>query len=190
MNIKDLVRALSEYNYKLAKIEGGDYTFLCKTNEEEVSTVVIIDDIKYPKLADPEQCATICKAFENTFLLRGYKKVNTLFLILTDKPYGFKNFSDGSFIYWVADLYSERLISFMENDEDFNHIRNAIESTLSKPEKKRFRIKNRKVRKFLSTPFITILLLIVNVLLFVYTDMILDVLEKTIFYLKYSNISV
>lgn len=189
MNIKDLVHALGEHDYKLAKIEGGDYTFLCKTNEEEVSTIVIIDDIKYPKLADPEQCATISKAFENTFLLRGYRKVNTIFLILTDKPYGFKNFSDGSFLFWVADLYSDRLVSFMENDDQFSHIRSAVESALSAPEKKSFTVKNRKVRKFLSLPFITIALIIANVLIFLYTDMILNVLDKTIFYLEYANIS-
>ena len=189
MNIKDLINALSEYDYKLARIEGGDFTFLCKTNEEEVSTVVIIDDIKYPKLADSEQCATINKAFENTFLLRGYRRVNTLFLIITDRPYGFKNFSDGSFTYWVADPYLERLISFTENDEDFNHIRNAIETALSKPEKKKFTIKNRKIRKFLSTPFITISLLIINVLIFIYSDMILDIIGKNLFFLKYANIS-
>ena len=189
MNIKDLVRELGEHDYKLAKIEGGDYTFLCKTNEEEVSTIVIIDDIKYPKLADPEQCATITKAFENTFLLRGYRRVNTIFLILTDKPYGYKNFSDGSFLFWVADLYSERLISFMENDSDFDHIRGAVESALTKPKKKGFTIKNRKVRKFLSLPFITIALIIANVLIFLYTDMIINMLEKTLFYLNYANIS-
>ena len=130
MKIKDLVNALSEHGYKIAKIQGDDYTFLCKTNEEEVPTIVIIDDIMYPKLADPEQCATISKAFENTFLLRGYRRVNTLFLILTDKPYGFKNFSDGSFLFWVADLYSERLISFMENDTAFDSVRSSIEETL------------------------------------------------------------
>lgn len=190
MNIKDLVNALSEHNYKLAKLEGGDYTFLCKTNEEEVSTIVIIDDIMYPKLADPEQCSSINKAFENTFLLRGYKKVNTLFLILTDKPYGFKNFSDGSFTYWVADIYSERLLSFMENDDEFNHIRNAVEAALSKPQKKGFTIRNRTLRKFLSTPFITILLLVINVLVFLYTDIILNTLDKALFYLNYANISV
>ena len=189
MNIKHLVRALGEHDYKLAKIEGGDYTFLCKTNEEEVSTIVIIDDIKYPKLADSEQCSTISKAFENTFLLRGYRKVNTIFLILTDRPYGYKDFSDGSFLFWVADLYSERLISFMDNDTQFNHIRSAVESAITTPEKKSFRIKNRKVRKFLSSPFITIALIIANVLLFVYTDMILNALDKTIFYLQYANIS-
>ena len=189
MNIKDLVHALGEHDYKLAKIEGGDYTFLCRTNEEEVSTIVIIDDIKYPKLADPEQCATINKAFENTFLLRGYKRVNTIFLIITDRPYGYKNFSDGSFLFWVADLYSERLMSFMENDTDFDHIRGAVESALAKPEKKKFTIKNRKIRKFLSLPFITITLLIANVLIFLYTDIILTPEDKTIFYLQYANIS-
>ena len=189
MDIKNLIRALGEKDYKIAKVEGGDYTFLCKTGSEEVSTIVIIDDIKYPKLADAEQCSTISKSFENTFLLRGYKKVSTLFLIVTDRPYGYKNFSDGSFLFWVADIYSERLISFMENDEEFNHIRNTIESTLTKPERSGFKIKNRKVRKLLSLPLITITLAIANVILFLYTDIIINAAEKTLFYLKYSNIS-
>ena len=189
MKIKDLVNALSEHDYKIAKIQGGDYTFLCKTNEEEVSTIVIIDDIMYPKLADPEQCATISKAFENTFLLRGYRRVNTLFLILTDKPYGFKNFSDGNFLFWVADLYSERLISFMDNDTTFDNVRSSIEEALSKPVKKKFTIKNRKVRIFLSKPFITIALLIINTLIFLYMDNIIDYYKKTTLLIKYSNIS-
>ena len=189
MKIKDLVNALSEHDYKIAKIQGGDYTFLCKTNEEEVSTIVIIDDIMYPKLADPEQCATISKAFENTFLLRGYRRVNTLFLILTDKPYGFKNFSDGSFLFCVADLYSERLISFMDNDTTFDNVRSSIEEALSKPVKKKFTIKNRKVRIFLSKPFITIALLIINTLIFLYMDNIIDYYKKTTLLIKYSNIS-
>ena len=189
MIIKNLIRALSEYDYKIAKIEGGDYTFLCKTNNEEISTIVIIDDIKYPKLADAEQCETINKAFENTFLLRGYKKVNTLFLILTDKPYGFKNFSEGKFLFWVADLYSERLLSFIDNDEEFDYIRTAIETSLSKPVKKKFSIKNRKLRLFLAQPFITYALMIISILIFLYTDIVLSILDRQILLLKYANLS-
>lgn len=190
MIVKNLIHALGEQDYKIAKIEGGDYTFLCKTNGEEISTVVIIDDIKYPKLADTEQCEAINKSFESTFLLRGYKKVETLFLILTDKPYGFKNFSEGKFLFWVADLYSERLLSFMDNDDAFDHLRNIIEESLSKPVKKSFTIKNRTLRNLLSKPFITVGLIIINILLFIYKDMILDIFEQQIFLLKYANISI
>ena len=77
----------------------------------------------------------------------------------------------------------------MENDSEFDHIRGAVESALTKPEKKSFTIKNRKIRKFLSLPFITIALIIANVLIFLYTDMILNILDKTLFYLEYANIS-
>ena len=189
MIVKNLIHALSEHDYKIAKIEGGDYTFLCKTNNEEISTIVIIDDIKYPKLADTEQCESINKSFENTFLLRGYIKVETLFLILTDKPYGFKNFSEGKFLFWVADLYSERLLSFMENDVAFDHLRTVIEESLSKPVKKSFTVKNRALRNFLSQPFVTVTLIIINILIFIYKDMILDFIDQQIFLVKYSNIS-
>lgn len=189
MIIKNLVNALNEHDYKIAKIQGGDYTFLCKNNNEEISTIVIIDDINYPKLADTEQCEAIHKSFENTFLLRGYKKVETLFLILTDKPYGFKNFSNGKFIFWVADLYSQRLLSFIDNDDEFNHLRSVVEKAISMPTKKSFTIKNRTLRNFLSKPIVTIALIIANVLFFVYKDMILNLIDQQILLLKYSNIS-
>ena len=189
MEIINIIKALSEQDYKIARLQGGDYTFLCKTNEEEVSTIVIIDDIRYPKLADAEQCTTIAKAFENTFLLRGYKQVNTLFLILTDKPYDFKTFSEGEFVYWVGDIYSERLLSFIENDTAFDSIRQSVESALSTPDKKSFSIKNRSLRSFLSKPLITVILLLLNILIFLYMDIFASLEEKALLLLNYANIS-
>ena len=190
MEIINIIKALNEHDYKIAKIQGGDYTFLCKTNDEEVSTIVIIDDIKYPKLADAEQCSIINKSFENTFLLRGYKKVNTLFVIITDRPYGFKNFSQGNFVFWVADLCSERLLSFTEDDNAFDSIRKTIEESLSKPVKKSFSIKNHSLRIFLSKPIITTVLLAINILFFLYMDIFANIEQKTLLLFKYANISV
>lgn len=189
MIVKNIKYALYRYGYKDTNIDGGDHTFLIRIGKEKISAVVIIDDIKYPELADAQQCEAIKQSFESTYLFRGYKEVEMLFLILTDKPFEYKNFCEGKLIFWVADISSERLISFIDNDGAFNHLRNAIEDALSAPTENNVTTKNRTFGSFLTQHFITIALIIINVLLFIYKEAILDNFEQYIFRLRYSNIS-
>lgn len=189
MVVKNTIYALNKYGYKVTNIDGGDYIVLIRPNEEKISSVVIIDDTKYPHLADAQQCEAIKQSFESTYLFRGYENVEMLFLILTDNPFEYKNFSEGKLIFWVADICSERLLSFIDNDGPFNYLRNIIESALSRPTDNDDTIKNRTFGNFFSQHFITIALIIINVLLFIYKEAILDNIEQYIFRLKYSNIS-
>ncbi len=188
MIVKNINYALYRYGYKDTNIDGGDHTFLIRIGKEKISAVVIIDDIKYPELLDAQQCEAIKQSFESTYLFRGYKEVEMLFLILTDKPFEYKNFCEGKLIFWVADISSERLISFIDNDGAFNHLRNAIEDALSAPTENNGTTKNRTFLKTLSQTYITDAIFAINILIYIYMYMTLNYIERYIFMLDYCSI--
>lgn len=188
MIVKNIKYALYRYGYKDTNIDGGDHTFLIRIGEEKISAVVIIDDIKYGELADAQECEAIKQSFESTYLFRGYKEVEMLFLILTDKPFEYKNFCEGKLIFWVADISSERLISFIDNDGAFNHLRNAVEDALSAPTENNGTREKRTFLKTLSQTYITDAIVAINILIYIYMYMTLNYNERYIFMLDYCSI--
>jgi rhomboid protease GluP len=188
MIVKNIKYALDRYGYKVTNIGGGDYIFLIKFSNEKISAVVIIDDIKYPELADAQQCEAIKQSFESTYLFRGYENVEMLFLILTDKPFEYKNFCEGKLVFWVADMYSERLISFIDNDGPFNHLRSTIENALSGQTDNSGTIKNRTFGKSILQTIITDVIVAINILIYIYMEIKLNYIERYIFMLDYGNI--
>lgn len=186
MNIKKIFSVLNEHHYEFAKSSNPQYLFFCKNADEAFSAVILVDDINYSQTTDPNIFTSMRESLENTFLLRGCKEVNVLFVILAKNPFAYKDFTDNDFIFWVADTNSGRIISYSAGDEYFNNIRDSIEACLNIPENLNSGNLKKKSKVLLSLPFFTVIIALINIGIFVYMDCFCDYFELNKLYYRYS----
>lgn len=186
MNIKKIFNILTEHQYNYAKSSNPQYLFFCKNTEDAFSAVILIDDINYSQTTDPLIFTSMRESLENTFLLRGCKEVNVLFVILAKNPFAYKNFADSDFIFWVADTNSGRIISYSDNDEYFSSMRDSLEACLSMPDDRHAGKRNQKYGVFQSIPLFTTIFALINICIFIYMDYFCNFLELENIYAQYS----
>lgn len=187
MNFNKLYSFFADHQYVFAKNSNPQYTFFVKNSDENFSAIILVDDIKYKTSTDPLVFDSIRESIEKTFLLRGYKDVNVLFVILTKNPFAYKSFADSEFIFWISDVNSGRIISYSENDGYFDNIRNDLETCFSEPEETGNFTKRLKHSRFFALPIFTILFALVNICIFIYMDIFCDPMESTLMLAKYAS---
>ncbi len=129
MITRNIISVLSNHNFSIMKNTNPQYYFFCKDTKESFSTIVLIDDIKYPNKTDSILLDSIKDSLEKTFFLRGYKQVDVLFIIFTNNPFDYKNLADSNFTFWVSDMNDKRIISY-NPDDSFSDIRQDFENAL------------------------------------------------------------
>lgn len=175
MIAKNIATVLVNHQFNIMKNTNPQYHFFCKQSEESFSTIVLIDDIKYPKKTDALLLSSIKESLEKTFFLRGYKKVDILFVIFTNNPFEYKSMADGDFTFWLSDMNDFRIISYSADDGQFADIRDELEEALVKaPEKTSF-ISRIKHINGMSYPIFAILFALINIVLYVGVELFGDI---------------
>lgn len=182
MNLKKLIGVLAENQYNFAKNSNPQYLFFCRNSDEHFSAIILVDDVRYPQTNDPLVFTSIRESLEKTFLLRGYRNVDVLFVIFTKNPFAYKKFADSEFTFWVSDLNSGRIISYSDNDSAFDFIRNDLESCLTEQEEKPS-LKDKFNNFRLSTrPVFTIFFALISIMVFFYMDLFGNLSDTTYIY--------
>lgn len=150
--------------------------FYLKEDGETLNICAIINmfdgwSISYELLADN------VKQMERRFYLRGYKQIDTMYIIFTDDIDGSKCLAEGEVRCWLADPDEGKLIIYENQPEDYFGIRSGLENALySSVSNKRFGIRD--------IPVVSIALIAINVLVFMILEQIGDT-ENPAFMLKY-----
>lgn len=177
MIARNIATVLVNHNFNIMKNTNPQYHFFCKQVEDSFSTIVLIDDIKYPKRTDSLLLSSIKDSLEKTFLLRGYKKVDVLFVIFTNNPFEYKSLADSDFAFWLSDMNGRRIISYSSDDAYFADIRNELEDALNKVPEKPSLISRIKGATGSSKPIFAILFALVNIVIFVGMELFGDITD-------------
>lgn len=178
MNLKNIINMLSEYGYVSAKSSTPQYKFLCNNSDSCFSTIVLVDDINYPQTTDSSIFFSIRESVENTFLLRGYKSVEVLFVIFTKNPFAYRQFAEEGIVFWIADINSKRIISYTDSDEKFDVIKHRLEDYLSNEGTSKLGGKSIFSHPIFSYPIFTIVFALINLCIFLYMDLFTNPLNK------------
>ena len=182
MIIKKIIPVLSNHNFNIMKNTNPQYYFFCKDTKESFSTIVVIDDIKYPNKTDSLLLSSIKESLEKTFFLRGYRQVEVLFVIFTNNPFDYKSLADSDFIFWLSDMNNQRIISYSDNDSNFSDIRTELEVALNKPAPKTLQNTSYYLKYIKNKPTFAILFAILNIMISIGVELFADLDDATYFY--------
>ncbi len=182
MNLKSIMSLLAANKFGFAKNTNPQYLFFCRNNDEEFSAIILIDDIKYPPTTDPMVFSSIRDSLEKTFLLRGYKNVDVLFVIFTKNPFSYKKLADCDFSFWISDVNEGRIISYASSENVFEYLRDDFEKCIAEPEEKKSVFTRIKENGVFSYPVFTLIFTAINVLVFLYMEIFGDMLDMSYIY--------
>lgn len=146
--------------------------FFVKADKDENSVNIVIcvsSNSEYYVLK--EELDNIAFQIERKYLLSGISKVNMLALVLSDNIDRDKSLSDGNTNLWLLDTLGYRVVVFENQPEDFDNLKqqldvwcNAAYEVNNQPEKNFF---TRTIDKMQKLPLMTILMFLINMLVFV-----------------------
>ncbi len=166
MIARNIATVLVNHEFNLMKNTNPQYHFFCKQVDDSFSTIVLIDDIKYPKKTDALLLSSIKDSLEKTFFLRGYRKVDVLFVIFTNTPFEYKGLAESDFAFWLSDMNDRRIVSYSSDDNHFLEIRNEFEEALAYEPEKPSIISRIKGSNGKANPIFAVLFALVNIFIF------------------------
>ena len=179
---KNILNVLMKHNYNMMKNTTPQYLFFCKQTNDSFSTIVLVDDSHYTKRTDQAVLCSIKNSLEKTFLLRGYKDVEVLFVIFTDTPFDYKSVINEEITFWLADTSRKRLISYSLDDGYFNNIRNELENAIASEPSRPSLLDRIKGSNGIANPIFTILFALANIIVFLYLELFGDVSDTLYVY--------
>lgn len=182
MNLKSIMSLLAAHKFNLAKNTNPQYLFFCRNSDGDFSAIILIDDIKYPPTTDPMVFSSIRDSLEKTFLLRGFKNVDVLFVIFTNNPFSYKKLADCDFSFWISDVNAGRIISYASSGNVFEHLRDDFEKCIAEPKENKSFFATIRERGILSYPVLTMIFAAINVLVFLYMEFFGDLLDMSYIY--------
>jgi len=183
---RNIVSVLNNYGYNMMKSSNPKYLFFSKQTDEAFSTTVLIDDENDANSINADLLNSIKESLENTLLLRGFKRVDVLFIIFSTNPFAYKELAEQDFTFWVADTGYKRIISYTSDDGDFALLRDSFEQALY-VDTPAYSTGYTKKAATIKKPIITISLAVINILIFLYFDLFCDMAESTVMYFRFSS---
>lgn len=151
--------------------------FLIKVTEDKKMYICsIIKNVKGTDIT-ADVIVESAEELQRKFLLSGYTDVSVMHIIITDRDEDVRMLQEKGIQFWVVDVRSQKFMVFENQTENYFGIREVIEDALVDeagiPQKLPFREYIRG--KF--APFMTILMIIINVAVFVWCEFFCTVEE-------------
>lgn len=180
MKAEEIEQLLFENGYIVLNSNISVINFYVKQEDSEnrINIIACINSNMVPNIST-EQLDNIAFQIERKYLLTGTHTVNFMYLIYSNNIEREKRYGAGKFNFWLIDIYSNRLIIFENQPEEFDNLRGKIENTLIRLanveaygqsnlnnfQKRTARSNNRWIRgkRFIN---VTILLIIINTIVF------------------------
>lgn len=162
MNFEDINALLSKRGFHFTKSNiMNTYAFLKPLTKDELEICLIINNIN-GFCFDTASLSQLADTIERKFLFNGFRKVNLFFIIFSDNITHDKNYVSQNHPFWLIDTTEKKLMIFENQPDDYFNLRQDLESFLS----------SSPARKGLADtlPVITILLIAVNVIVFLFTS--------------------
>lgn len=182
MITKNILTVLAEHKFNIMKNTNPQYYFFCKNTDESFSTIVLIDDIRYPKRTDTLLLSSIKSSLEKTFFLRGYKKVDVLFVIFTNNPFDYKSLADSDFAFWLSDMDNQRIISYSSDDTYFTDIRADLENALASEPDRTSLWTRVKGENGVVNPVFAVIFALINTIVFIGFELFGDITDTIFMY--------
>lgn len=160
---RDVIKLLLKRGFYFAACNQPDVAIFYKPKSPDTLDVCILSDFTGGYVYLPQQLYAIANEVERKFIFNGYHNISCHFILFTDNLDRARNFTLSGLNFWLVDTVMKRLIIYDNQPSDFYLLREELENTISKPDKKR--------SSLLSVPFITFILIAINVIVFFFMEM-------------------
>ncbi len=135
-----------------------------KNNEDKMDIIAFVDNTKDVQYGS-EQMSDITFQIERKFLLKGKRNVNIQYVVITDNIVRDKEIGEAEKIsFWLYDIYTSKIIAYENSLDEFDDLREQIESELMKM---RQPDTAEKSSGLISFTLVNTILLLLNILIFV-----------------------
>lgn len=131
--------------------------------DNSINIVAMVDNATALNI-DKEQLNNIAFQIERKFLLSKSIEVNMIFIILTNDIERDKALNDTEIKLWLVDIYTNNLIVFENQPEDYDDLRNEIENSIAKSY---IEYETKPIARKKAIPIVTIGLVLINVIIFI-----------------------
>lgn len=163
MVLNRILKTIVEQGYSTMNSNLVNMALFYKNTEQvmNIAAVVVNDKGMY----GAEQLREISFQVERKFLLKGNRKVNIQYIVMTDDVDRDKHICDGENMnVWLVDTVVNRVISYEDFDNEFNELYTKLDDEIALEEKED-RVDWKKL------PFVTIGLFLINILVFVIVEL-------------------
>ena len=172
LDVKSIFNVLINNKYQIMNCNIQSLKIFVKENKaENMVNIVVCLSNKADEDFFFESLDNIIFQIERKFLLSGVLNVNKICLILSDNIERDKRFAECNTPFWLLDILTSRFVIFEKQPDDFDGLKLAIEDILKSPTK--------TTGKYGKIPFITLLLVLINVVVFIYLSIKGDTNEAT-----------
>lgn len=166
MIIDDTLQLLMRHGFEPITSNARDIRFLAKGIQKEdhdcVKICMVVRNMEGKKIT-AEQLRGLADDFERRLLLKGFREVEVMSLVFTDAPQQEQDLKNADIHFWMIDLNSRRLIIYENQPEEYESMRNSLEALLQVQQEKH----DEKRRARTDLPYMTIVLVAVNVLVYI-----------------------
>ena len=160
----DIVNLFIKQGFQYAKDNVPNlYLFLKKTDETTLNICLFADQTVSARLS-VQFMESISDALERKFLFHGFQKVSIFYMIFSNHIEQDKEFLNQPHNFWLIDTLGKRIMVFDQQPEDYFGLRTDLETLLFTPVKK-------ELNNISRVPFMTILLVFINVIVFLFTSL-------------------
>ena len=169
---KNAIELLIKRGFKYIGCNQPDIAIFFRPETPENVNICVLADFTNEHIYSSIQLTNICKEIERKFIFNGYRSINCHFIIFTDNINRDKHLTQSELSLWLADTIIGRIIIYENQPEDFCSIREDFEKILLHVNS--FSKKKNPQAKKTYIPFMTIGLIVINVLVFFITEFIGD----------------
>lgn len=165
-----LITLLAKRGYDKLQSGARDMEFFVKviTGEErdEVKMCLLVNAQSGMRITG-DQLEGLAYQLERDLLLKGYRNIEIMYLILSDNPSRQQSLTEKKINCWIIDTENRKLIIYDNQPENYEAMKDAIEYELQYSDT----MKLANVKRMKNIPYITIILIAINCVVFYFTYM-------------------
>lgn len=167
MLFRNIELSLLEQGFEKLPNNGGSpvTTYVQITSNREVKIVHVFNHME-SRATDQNILVGEVKQFEKLYILRGYDVKMTMNVIVVNEEYDVSILEKNDLKYWVVSKLYNRLMIFENQPEEFGGLRKVIENSIEQGDV-RPNFSQKAKMFFVKNPWITILIALVNIVVFI-----------------------
>lgn len=157
---------LEKRQFELMDTNTGYVNFYSKTenhnSEMDTAKVCIVVNNARHHTVSMERVIEMVKNMERDLYLKGFRYVNIMLLVLTDRPELETQCDFTGISCWIIDTHNRKLMIFENQPDDYEAMRQPLEYELQYGHRKQL-VPGRKKSRLYQYPYVTIFLIFINV---------------------------
>lgn len=154
---------LKQNGFQYVPDNGSSFALFIRPDDSNCLDVCVLINNEHGSGIGPQIIDNLNSAIDRKFLLSGYHRLNTIYMVISNNVERDKIFLQQNYATWIIDAYERRIMIFDNQPNDFCQLKQSFESMLTEEA-------NPVKIQWNHFPFMTALIILCNILVFFYIE--------------------